>query len=150
MVSSFNRQGALLRSLSRLRRISKWRLASGAASLLLVGGSVAAGGVGVEPQPQPATQFLLAEELPDSTWGMTLPTSWLATPLEGVAAGDRLDLLALTLGQRTTATAIAFDLLVIRVDRQVLVVAVTAPDATSISIARASGQLIVPLLRSPE
>lgn len=133
---------------SRFRRLSKKRIASGAASLVLVGGSIIAGGWGAEPSAI-TNPIPLAEQLPDSTWGLSIPMSWLATPLEGVAPGDRLDMLALSLGQRTTATAIAFNTQVITVDKQVLVLAVTAPDATSISIARASGQLIVPLLRSP-
>jgi hypothetical protein len=90
----------------------------------------------------------VAETLTPDTWALMLPAAWLATSLVGARPGDRLDLLALRTGDRASATAIAFDLLVVSMDERGLVVGCVAEDATAIALARASGHLLVPLLRS--
>jgi len=90
----------------------------------------------------------VAETLAPDTWALTLPPAWLATPVIGTRPGDHLDILALRPGERATATAIAFDLLVVSLDEHGLVVGCAADDATAIAVARASGLLLVPLLRS--
>lgn len=128
------------------RRLPRRRVVSGIASLVLL--AVALAGptlttAGPEPEPTP-----LAGRLPSSSWGFAIPTSWLAAPLVGLRTGDRIDILAMKASERPTANAIAFDLEVMSVDERSLVVGVSAFDATAIAIARAGGQLIVPLLRS--
>jgi len=90
----------------------------------------------------------VADTLAPDTWALTVPTAWLATSVGGARPGDRLDVLALRAGDRATATAIAFDLLVVSVDERGLIVGCVAEDATAIAVARASGLLLVPLLRS--
>lgn len=90
----------------------------------------------------------VAETLAPDTWALTLPFAWLATPLVGTRPGDHIDVLALRPGERASATAIAFDLLVVSVDERAVVVGCVADDATAIAVARASGMLLVPLLRS--
>ena len=90
----------------------------------------------------------VADTLAPDTWALTVPTAWLATSVGGARPGDRLDVLALRTGDRATATAIAFDLLVVSVDERGLIVGCVAEDATAIAVARASGLLLVPLLRS--
>jgi len=90
----------------------------------------------------------VAETLAPDTWALTLPATWLATPVLGPRPGDHLDVLALRPGDRATATAIAFDLLVVAVDERGLIVGCAPDDATAIAVARASGLLLVPLLRS--
>lgn len=114
-------------------------------ALLLLGAAATA--LGALERPEPGAPLPLAERLPAATWGLALPTSWLAAPLVGVRAGDRLDVLALRPGERA-ASAIAFDIEVMSLDERTVVLGVGASDATALAIARASGQLIVPLLRS--
>jgi len=120
-------------------------------ALALAGGIVLAAAAllrPVPPDPGPAGGTSVAAVLAPDTWALTLPAAWLATPVIGPRPGDRLDVLALRPGDRATATAIAFDLLVISADDRGLVVGCTADDATAVAIARASGLLLVPLLRS--
>lgn len=137
----------MLPSLSaRLRRVPRPRLLAGAGSAMLVAASL------IIPEPAlpskaPAVTSV-AERLSPSTWAFAVPIAWLAAPLVDPLPGDRIDLLALRAGERPVATAIAFDLEVMRVDERTLVVSVTAQDATAIAVARAGGQSIIPLLRS--
>ncbi len=131
---------------STARRLTRRRVVSGLVSLALVAlafvGPVltAAGPV---PGPPP-----LAVQLPASSWGFAIPTSWFAAPLLGLRPGDRIDILAMRASERPSANAIAFDLEVMTVDERAVVLGVSALDASAIAIARASGQLIIPLLRS--
>jgi hypothetical protein len=94
-------------------------------------------------QPQP-----LVDRLAPSTWGLALPTAWLAAPVAEVRAGQSVDLLAVRLGDRPLAIAIATDLRVMTVADGAIVFQVDEDAATAIASARASGLLIVPLVRS--
>jgi hypothetical protein len=89
-----------------------------------------------------------ADALAPGTWGMSIPTSWFVAPITGLRSGDHVDVLALRPGERATATAVAFDLLVIAVDERTVTVGSGADDVTALGVARASGLLLVPLLRS--
>ena len=98
----------------------------------------------VETPPQGG----LADRLAPSSWALSVPTGWLAAPITGVRAGDRIDVLALRPGDRASASAIAFDLEVMSADGAGLVLDARAEDATAIAVARAGGLMLVPLLRS--
>ncbi len=128
------------------RRLPRRRILAGAASLALLALALTGQGLtsaGPVPEPTP-----LAARLAPSSWGFAVPISWFAAPLVGLRPGDRIDILAMKASERPTANAIAFDLEVITVDERSLVLGVSAFDATAIAVARAGGQLIVPLLRS--
>jgi hypothetical protein len=90
----------------------------------------------------------LAHRLSPSTWALAVPTIWLAAPLAEVRSGDSVDLLAVRTGDRPLAVAIAADLRVMSADERSVVFEVDEESATAIASARASGLLIVPLLRS--
>jgi hypothetical protein len=90
----------------------------------------------------------LAQRLSVSTWAIAVPTGWLAAPLAEVRSGDSVDLLAVRSGDRPFAIAIAADLRVMSADERSIVFEVDEESATAIATARASGLLIVPLLRS--
>ena len=90
----------------------------------------------------------LAQRLSMSTWAIAVPTGWLAAPLAEVQTGDSVDLLAVRSGDRPLAVAIAADLRVMDADERSIVFEVDEESATAIATARASGLLIVPLLRS--
>ena len=90
----------------------------------------------------------LAERLSTSTWAIAVPTGWLAAPLAEVRSGDSVDLLAVRNGERPLAVAIAADLRVMSADERSVVFEVDEASATAIATARASGLLIVPLLRT--
>jgi hypothetical protein len=79
----------------------------------------------------------LAQRLSMSTWAFAVPTAWLAAPLAEVRTGDR-----------PLAVAIAADLRVMSADERSIVFEVDEESATAIASARASGLLMVPLLRS--
>jgi Flp pilus assembly protein CpaB len=95
-----------------------------------------------------ASAQAIGDALPPGTWAMSIPTSWFVAPISGLRPGDRLDILALRPGERATATAVAFELLVIAVDERAVTVGSGADDVTALGVARASGLLLVPLLRS--
>jgi hypothetical protein len=95
-----------------------------------------------------AIRASLAQRLSMSTWALAVPTAWLAAPLAEVRSGDRVDLLAVRAGERPLAVAIAADLRVMSSDERSIVFEVDEESATAIASARASGLLIVPLLRS--
>ena len=107
-------------------------------TLMSSAGSTTAAG-----QPQP-----LVDRLAPSTWALALPTSWLAAPVAEVRAGQSVDLLAVRMGDRPLAIPIAADLRVMNVGDAAIVFQVDEDDATAIASARASGLLIVPLVRS--
>jgi hypothetical protein len=90
----------------------------------------------------------LAQRLSVSTWALAVPLAWLAAPLAEVRRGDSVDLLAVRSGDRPLAVAIAADLRVMGADERSVVFEVDEESATAIATARASGLLIVPLLRS--
>jgi hypothetical protein len=90
----------------------------------------------------------LAQRLSLSTWAFAVPNAWLAAPLAEVRAGDSVDLLAVRIGDRPLAVAIAADLRVMGADERSIIFEVDEESATAIASARASGLLIVPLLRS--
>jgi hypothetical protein len=90
----------------------------------------------------------LAQRLSMSTWAIAVPTGWLAAPLAEARTGDSVDLLAVRSGDRPFAVAIAADLRVMSADERSIVFEVDEESATAIATARASGLLIVPLLRS--
>jgi hypothetical protein len=106
----------------------------------------------VVPSPlsadEAAASTSLAQRLSMSTWALAIPTAWLAAPLAEVRSGDRVDLLAVRTGDRPLAIAIAADLRVMSSDERSIVFEVDEESATAIASARASGLLIVPLLRS--
>ncbi|HKC91060.1 MAG TPA: hypothetical protein VKE23_07000 [Candidatus Limnocylindria bacterium] len=95
-----------------------------------------------------ATTRSLAQRLSVSTWALAVPLAWLAAPLAEVRSGDRVDLLAVRIGDRPLAVAIAADLRVMGADERSIVFEVDEESATAIATARASGLLVVPLLRS--
>jgi len=95
-----------------------------------------------------AARTSLAQRLSMSTWALAVPTAWLAAPLAEVRSGDSVDLLAVRTGDRPLAVAIAADLRVMSADERSIVFEVDEESATAIASARASGLLIVPLLRS--
>ena len=128
------------------RRAPRRRVLAGAASLALFACALLGQGMTASA---PATEAAsLAERLPSSSWALAIPNSWFAAPAAGLRPGDRIDIVALRSSERPTANAIAFDLVVMSADERTLVVGLSAFDASAIAVARASGQLIVPLLRS--
>jgi hypothetical protein len=123
-------------------------LATGGGTLLIA--SILSTVLG-SPSPfadEPAATSSLAQRLSASTWAIAIPTGWLAAPLPDVQSGDSVDLLAVRSGERPFAVAIAADLRVISADERSIVFEVDEESATAIATARASGLLIVPLLRS--
>jgi hypothetical protein len=90
----------------------------------------------------------LAQRLSMSTWAIAVPMGWLAAPLVDVRNGDNVDLLAVRSGDRPFAVAVAADLHVMSADERVIVFEVDESSASAIATARASGLLLIPLLRS--
>ena len=123
-------------------------LAAGGSTLLV--GSILSAFVGSPPRSavEAAASTSLAQRLSMSTWALAVPTAWLAAPLAEVRSGDSVDLLAVRAGDRPLAVAIAADLRVMGADERSIVFEVDEESATAIASARASGLLIVPLLRS--
>ena len=112
-------------------------------------GSILSTFVGSPPRPaDEAATRSLAERLSVSSWALAVPIAWLAAPLTEVRSGDSVDLLAVRSGDRPLAVAIAADLRVMGADERSVVFEVDEESATAIASARASGLLIVPLLRS--
>lgn len=135
-----------LTAVARRRRLSVRGLAALAGGALLAG-SVLLAMQGGSPAPTPVATPT-ADALAPGTWAIAVPTSWFVAPIAGLRAGDRLDVLAIRPGERATATAVAFDLLVVSADEHAVVVGSGADDATALGVARASGLLLIPLLRS--
>ena len=128
------------------RRLPERRIVAGLASAGLLGVAIATSAFTADtPVLEPAS---LAAQLPPSSWGLAIPLSWFAAPPAGLRPGDRIDIIAMRSWERPSANAIAFDLEVMSVDERTLVVGVSAFDASAIAVARAGGQLIVPLVRS--
>ena len=95
-----------------------------------------------------AARTSLAQHLSASTWAFAVQTAWLAAPLAEARSGDSVDLLAVRSGDRPLAVAIAADLRIMSADERSIVFEVDEESASAIASARASGLLIVPLLRS--
>ncbi|HEV8535819.1 MAG TPA: hypothetical protein VGR87_08885 [Candidatus Limnocylindria bacterium] len=132
------------------RRIRPRRLLAGAIGFLLLAISAVTASLSSIP---PATDAAaasktLAQRLAGSTWALAVPTAWLAAPLPEVRVGDSVDLMAVRTGDRPFALAIAADLRVMSVDERSVVFEVDEERAIAIATGRASGLLLVPLLRS--
>jgi hypothetical protein len=131
------------------RRAIPRRVIAGVAGAVLViaslGSAILSSSVG---SPEANASRTLTDRLAASTWAFAVPTAWLAAPLPEVHPGDSVDLLAVRVGDRPLAVAIAADLRVMGVDDRSVVFEVDEEGATAIATARASGLLIVPLLRS--
>jgi len=130
-----------------LRRRPPRRAVLGAAGALLLGLALLLGTRG-PVQPASADPATLASTLAPGTWALSIPSSWFVAPIAGLRPGDHLDVLALRPGDRATATVVAFDLVVVSADERAVVVGSGADDATALGVARASGLLLLPLLRS--
>ena len=134
-----------LTAAARRRPPRRAMLGGGGAFLLMLAAVIAFRG----PAPVAgAPAATLAEGLAPNSWAISIPVSWFAAPIAGLRPGDRVDVLALRPGDRASASAIAFDLVVVAADDRAVVFGTGADDATALSIARASGQLLIPLLRS--
>lgn len=96
------------------------------------------------PVPTPS----LSDRLGPKTWALAIPTAWLSVALPGLRADDVVDLLGARAGERAAASEIATGMRVMSADDRVLVVELTAEDASSITGARARGLALVPILRS--
>lgn len=129
------------------RRRPPRRALLGASGALLIALSLLVSLHGSTPSASPSPAAM-ADALAPGTWAISIPTSWFVAPIGGLRAGDRLDILALRPGEHATATAVAFDLLVVSADDHAVIVGSGAVDATALGVARASGLLLVPLLRS--
>jgi len=128
------------------RRPERRAVLAAAGALLLTMAALASQ---LSPAPQAAAApATMADGLAPGTWAVSIPTSWLIAPIAGLRAGDRLDILALRPSEHAIATAVAFDLVVVSADDRAVIVATGADDATALGVARASGLLLVPLLRS--
>lgn len=123
-------------------------LAAGASAFLIA--SIVSTFVGSPPRSaeEAAANASLAQRLSMSTWALAVPTGWLAAPLAEMHIGDSVDLLAVRTGDHPLVVAIAADLRVMSGDERSIVLEVDEESATAIATARASGMLIVPLLRS--
>lgn len=130
------------------RRRPPRRAILGAGGALLVALAVILTLHGTASSAVNAPTATMAEALAPNTWAISVPVSWFAAPIAGLRRGDRVDVLALRPGERASATAVAFDLLVVSADDRAVVFGTGADDATALGVARASGQLLIPLLRS--
>lgn len=130
--------------------VARRRLLLAAVGAALLGTSILSALV-ASPSPsadERAASGSLAQRLSISTWAIAVPTGWLASPLAEARTGDSVDLLAVRSGDRPFAIAIAADLRVMSADERSIVFEVDEESATAIATARASGLVIVPLLRS--
>ncbi len=124
---------SLTAAAARRRPPRRAMLGAGGALLIAISLIFATRGPAQPANPDPAR---LAAALAPKTWALSIPTGWFVAPIAGLRPGDRLDILALRPGERATATVVAIDLLVV------------SADETALGVARASGLLLFPLLRS--
>ena len=129
------------------RRRPARRAILGAVGALLLAASLITS-VHAQPAAVGDVPGTMADSLAPGTWAFSIPSGWFTAPIAGLRVGDRLDILALRPGEKATAAAVAFDLLVVSADDRAVIVGTDADDATALGIARASGLLLVPLLRS--
>ncbi len=134
-----------LTAAARRRPPRRAMLGAGGAFLLMLSAAIAVRGPAPAVGAPPAT---LAEALAPNSWAISVPVSWFAAPIAGLRPGDRVDVLALRPGDRASATVVAFDLVVVAADDRAVIFGTGADDATALGIARATGQLLIPLLRS--
>ncbi len=113
------------------------------AAALLIALSPSVGPARAAPPPPS-----VSEALEPGSWAVSVPTSWFAAPISGLRPGDRIDVIGLRPGERPTARAVALDLRVMSADERTVVVGTGAEDAAGLVIARASGLMLVPMLRS--
>jgi hypothetical protein len=130
--------------------IPRRRLALAAGGAALLAGSILSTFMAspVRSEDEATNSESLAARLSMSSWALAVPTTWLAAPMPDVRSGDSIDLLAVRTGDRPFAIAIAADLRVMTADDRSIVFEVDEESASAIASARASGLLIVPLLRS--
>ena len=102
--------------------------------------------LGVERAPAPPLS--LARSLHSDTWGIALPTAWLAAPLPRLQSGDLVDVLAVRQGERAYVVPVAYAARVIAVDERGVVIEIDENAAANIASARGSGMLLIPLLRA--
>ena len=134
-----------LTAVARRRAPRRVLLGAGGAALLAL--SLLLSLCGSSP-PASAAPKPMADVLEPGTWAMSVPATWFAAPIAGLRPGDRLDFLAIRPGERASATAVAFDMLVISADDHAVIVGSGADDVTALGVARGSGLLLIPLLRS--
>jgi len=96
------------------------------------------------PAPSPS----VARSLRVATWGISLPTAWLAAPLPRAQSGDLVDLLAVRQGERAYVVPVAYAARLISIDERGVVIEVDENGAANIATARGSGMLLIPLLRA--
>jgi len=134
---------------SRRRIPARRVIAAGSAFALILASVTTARFSATSTTDDPASPSRpLTERLAASTWAFAVPTAWLAAPIPQLRIGDSVDLLAVRQGDRPLALPIAADLRVMETDDRIVVLEVDEVSATAIATARASGLLIVPLLRS--
>lgn len=135
-------------TVGRLRWPTRRLAALTLGSALVVAGAATAivGGSRAETEPTPAPSLM--DELPPSTWAFALPRSWLGAPVPALRPGDRLDFLAIRPGESASAAAIAYQLEIMSLDEHVIVLAGDAPSVVALNTARASGRVLIPLVRS--
>jgi threonine dehydrogenase-like Zn-dependent dehydrogenase len=125
------------------------RFVAGAAGIALLAAAVVAMLGSASPSAdETAARRSLAQRLSEATWALAVPTAWLAAPVAEIHSGDSVDLIAVRMGDRPLAVPIAADLRVMGADVAAVIFQVDEETATAIASARASGLLIVPLLRS--
>lgn len=127
-----------------LRRVAPWRLAAGAAGLLL---AVAAA---IVPQDAPvaARAASLSAALAPDTVAVQLPHAWLAAAPPRLASGDRVDVFGARPQSPVSGVALVVsDARVVEPLPEALVLEIVADDAVALAVARASAYLLLIVLR---
>ncbi len=96
----------------------------------------------------PAAAAPLAQRLDGPNVALALPVAWLAAPLAGLVADDRLDVVGVRPGDLASVFPLAADARVLGQDDRALTLALSPDDAAQLALARANGLLLVPLLRA--
>ena len=133
----------MLPALTLARPRSPRRLIAGGAAALACAAAIVSQTSAAPPKP-----IAIADGLRPASWAMTIPSAWLAAPAPRARPGDSFDIVAIRSGDRSYATPIAYDLVVIALDERGLVVQVDEDDAVALANARGSGLSLVALLRS--
>lgn len=100
-----------------------------------------------EPTGAATAVASLATRLDRSSVALTLPISWLAAPLTGLALDDRLDVVGVRPGDLASVYPLTADARVLGQDERTLTVSLRPDDAAQLALARANGLLLIPLLR---
>lgn len=130
------------------RRTSLSRSLVLAVLAVLIAAASAATAIAPETAPAPVATPALSERLGPKTWAFAIPIAWLSAPIPGARHDDVLDLLGARSSERATASEVATGVRIMSVDDRVLVVELTAEDASAIAGARARGLSLIPILRS--